>query len=100
MTDNDKSLNFALPPFDPALALVAISRALRDMKLSVRGDGFELRGKRVAEVKLVDNALDARIARKLALTPEWDRQALACAADQRKFVDEIRSRLKRWEREE
>jgi hypothetical protein len=100
MTDEDKSLGFALPPFDPALARVAIGRALRDMKLNERGDAFEQRGKRVAELKLVDGALDGRIARKLALTPEWDRMPITSAAEQRKFVDEIRKRLQRWEHDE
>lgn len=90
----------APPAFDAAKALEQIKRALRDLKLAERGAGFELRGKRVAELQIDGAALAAKLARKLALTPEWDRQRLASAADQRKFVDEVKRRLERWEREE
>jgi hypothetical protein len=91
---------FAPLPFNPEDALAQLKRQLRDLKLAERGIGFELRGKRVAELQVEGAAIAARSARKLALTPEWDRQTLASAADQRKWIDELKKRLARWDREE
>ena len=42
----------------------------------------------------------AKLARRLMLTPEWDRIAVKSAAEQRKLVDEVKKRLARWEHEE
>jgi hypothetical protein len=91
---------FAPPPFDAANALLQLKRALRDLRLTERGSGFELRGKRVVELQAEDGAIAVRLARKLALTPEWDRQTLRSASDQRKLVDELKKRLARWEQED
>ena len=96
----DEPGGFAPPPFKPEDALLQIKRSLRDLKLAERGNGFELRGKRVLELQSDGPALTARIARKLALTPEWDRQVIQSAPDQRKLIDEVKERLARWEREE
>jgi hypothetical protein len=94
--------NFGLPPppFKPDDALVQIKRALRDLKLSERGAGFDLRGKRVLELAVEGAQLQARIARKLTLTPEFDKFVVAQANDQRKLIDEVKKRLARWDREE
>ena len=91
---------FALPPFKPDEALAQIKRALRDLKLAERGNGFELRGKRVVELLLTDGTVAARMARKLALTPQWDSQTVKTTTDQRKLVDEVKRRLARWEQED
>lgn len=91
---------FAPPPFKPEAAMEQLGRALRDLKLNARGNGFELRGKRVLELKAEPTQITARIARKLALTPEWDSLTLKSAPDQRKLLDEIKKRLDRWDREE
>ncbi len=91
---------FAPPSFKPEAAMEQLGRALRDLKLSARGNGFELRGKRVLELKPEPTQIVARIARKLALTPEWDTQTLKSTPDQRKLLDEIKKRLDRWDREE
>jgi len=98
MSDDDSG--FAAPPFNAEHALQQIRRSLRDMKLAERGPGFELRGKRVTELVLEDGRILARTARKLALTPEWDRHDIASAGDQRKWLDELKKRLSRWETEE
>jgi hypothetical protein len=97
----DDGLGFA-PAFKPEDALVHIRRALRDLKLTERGKAFELRGKGVIELDLdtAARAIQARIARKLALTPQWDRVTIDSAAQQRKFIDDIRRRLARWEQDE
>ena len=91
---------FAPPPFDAAAALLTLKRTLRDLKLAERGNAFEQRGKPVAELVVEGDAIQARLARRLALTPEWDRSALKSAADQRKFVDDVKKRLARWEHDE
>jgi hypothetical protein len=91
---------WALPAFKADEALVTIKRALRDMKLAERGNAFELRGKRVVELAVESAAINAKLARRLMLTPEWDRMAVKSAADQRKLLDEVKKRLAKWENEE
>ena len=97
---SDEAFGFAPPPFKPDDALVQIRRALRDLKLAERGTAYELRGRRVVELSVDATAVQARVARKPALTPEWDRLQVTSAAEQRKLVDEVKKRLARWEREE
>ena len=96
----DDSFGFVPPPFKPDDALAQVKRALRDLKLSERGNGFELRGKRVVELGIDGATLTARMARKLALTPQWDSQTIKTTADQRKLLDELKRRLARWDQEE
>jgi hypothetical protein len=91
---------FAPPPFNADSALVAIKRALRDMKLAERGNAYEMRGKRVVELAVEGAAINAKLARRLMLTPEWDRMAVKSAADQRKLLDDVKKRLGKWESEE
>jgi hypothetical protein len=91
---------FAPPPFKPDDALVQLKRSLRDLKLAERGNGFELRGKRVVELTVEGAQISARLARRLMLTPQWDTQTVKSAADQRKLVDEVKKRLARWEHED
>ena len=99
MNDEDFG-GFEPPAFKAAEALLQIKRSLRDMKLTERGQGFELRGKPVLELTLDEAQIKVRIARKLALTPEWDRLVVNGAAAQRKLVDDIKKRLERWARED
>jgi hypothetical protein len=91
---------FAPPPFKPDEALVSLKRQLRDLKLAERGNGFEQRGKRVVELAVEGDLIQAKLARRLALTPEWDRITVKSAADQRKLLDEVKKRLVRWEHDE
>lgn len=99
MTGAD-DFGFAPPPFSADNALVAIKRALRDMRLAERGNAFEMRGKRVVELAVDGAAINAKLARRLMLTPEWDRITVMSAADQRKLIDEVKKRLARWDTEE
>jgi hypothetical protein len=96
----DDDWGFAPPPFNPENALDQLQRAMRDCKLSGRGKGFELRGKAVVELEIESGAINARLVRRLALTPEWDRFRIASAADQRKLIDEVKKRLTRWSDED
>jgi hypothetical protein len=97
---NDDSFGFAPPPFNADSALVTLKRALRDIKLSERGNAYELRGKRVVELAVEGASIHAKLARRLMLTPEWDRITVKSAAEQRKLIDEVKKRLARWETEE
>jgi hypothetical protein len=92
--------DFAPPPFNADNALVTIKRALRDMKLAERGNAYELRGKRVVELAVDGATINAKLARRLMLTPEWDRISVGSAEQQRKLLDEVKKRLARWESEE
>ena len=98
MSEDD--LGFAPPPFKPDDALAQIRRALRDLKLAERGNGFELRGKRAVELSVDGATINAKLARKLALTPQWDSQTVKTTTEQRKLVDEVKRRLARWEQED
>jgi hypothetical protein len=100
MSEADDSAAFAPPPFDAEAALVQLRRSLRELKLTERSSGFELRGKRVIEVMLADGSVSVRLARRLMNTPEWDPQTIRSGADQRKLLDEVRRRLERWLRED
>ena len=91
---------FAPPPFNADNALVTIKRTLRDLKLAERGNAFEMRGKRVVELAIDGGAINAKLARRLMLTPEWDRITVKSAADQRKLLDDVKKRLSKWESEE
>ena len=97
---NDDNFGFAPLPFNADSALVTLKRALRDMKLAERGNAYELRGKRVVELSLEGTAINARLARRLMLTPEWDRLTVKSATEQRKLLDEVKKRLARWEHED
>jgi hypothetical protein len=97
---DDNDFGFALPAFDAGNALVQLKRALRDLKLAERGNGFELKGKTVLQLALDEGAVAVRLARRLATTPEWDRQIVKSGADQRKLIDEVKRRLERWQRED
>ena len=100
MSSSDDNFGFAPPPFKPADALVTLKRTLRDLKLAERGNSFEQRSKRVIELAIEGEAIQAKLARRLVLTPEWDRVAVKSAADQRKLIDEVKKRLARWEHDE
>jgi hypothetical protein len=97
---SDDGWGIPAPAFKADEALVQLKRALRDLKLAERGNAYELRGKRVVELSIDGSTIAAKVARRLALTPEWDRVAIKSAAEQRKFVDDIRKRLARWETED
>jgi hypothetical protein len=99
MSDDDLG-GFAPPPFKTDNALQQIKRSLRDLKLAERGHGFELRGKRVVELSAEGSTITARLARRLALTPQWDTVAVKSASEQRKLVDEVKKRLARWDQED
>ncbi|HEX6361925.1 MAG TPA: hypothetical protein VFZ93_03155 [Albitalea sp.] len=90
----------APPPFKPAEALQQLKRTLRDLRpLAERGEGFELHGLSVVELKADAGTIAVKLARRPARTPDWDRFVLKNNADVRKCVDEVKKRLARWTEE-
>jgi hypothetical protein len=95
MDENDDF--FALPAFKAAEALVGLKRQLRDLRpLAERGPGFEIRGQRVIELAAGEQAIEAKLAKRPAMTPEWTKHTLKNAADVRRFVDTVKQQLGRW----
>jgi hypothetical protein len=92
----DDDFGFAPPPFNAEQSLQQLQRAMRDLKLTARGALFEQRGKAVIELQRQGDAVQARLARRLALTPEWDPFTVKSAPEQRKLIDEVKKRLARW----
>ena len=89
------------PAFKPDDALVALRRQLRELKpLVERGARFEIRGQSVIELAAGAERIDARLARRPARSTEWTTHTIDSAAAARRFVDEVRQRLPRWERDE
>jgi hypothetical protein len=87
--------------FKAAEALVLLKRQLRDLKpLAERGSRYEIKGRPVIELAAGDAAIEAKLAKRPATSPEWTRRALASAQDVRGFVDDVKQRLRRWENDE
>ncbi|MFT3858949.1 MAG: hypothetical protein QM742_16105 [Aquabacterium sp.] len=102
---------FALPPFKADEALVKLRRDVRELKpLVEKGTGavirFEWKSLPVIELQLDSGATDgkaviaAAIAKKPSSRPEWLRQKLSSSAEVRKWLDEARRSLKRWDDED
>lgn len=94
--------DFYTPPaFKPNEALVALKRQLRELRpLAERGNRFELSGRAVIELSAEATSITARLAKRPAISPEWDTLALKQSADVRKCVDEVKKRLARWASDE
>lgn len=87
---------FAPPAFKPADAMVQLKRQLRDLKLTERGSGFELKGQAVVELEATDTTIEARLVKRPQRTPEWTTHTLKASPDVRKFVDTVKQALARW----
>ena len=96
----EEGWGFAPPVFKPEDAMLRLQRALRDLKLTERGAAFELRGRQVAQATIEGATLQVKLARRLALTPEFDRFTVASSADLTKLITEAGRRLSRWEQDE
>lgn len=96
MSDED-NWGFALPAFQPDLALLQLKRSLRELRaLAERGNGFIWQGHEVLQLSLDDGQLIVRLAKKPARSPEWERHICRNAGDVRRLQDEIKRRLARW----
>jgi hypothetical protein len=91
---------FAPRPFNPADALLQLKRSLRELRpLAERGDGFELQGKRVIDVRCDEATITVHVAKRPAVSPDFDTVVIKNSADVRKCVDDVKKRLARWTEE-
>ncbi len=98
---DEPDFGFDAPAYKPDAALLQLKRSLRELGLTERGDGCELRGKGVADWRVDGTTLVVRLVRKPATTaPLWDTQTLKDAAGQRQWIAEVRKRLERWRRDD
>ncbi len=100
---------FALPPFKADEALVKLRRDLRELKaLAEKGTGspirFECKGLPVIELSVSASsekpALAVSLAKRPSQRPEWLKQTLASNGEVRKWLDELKRSLKRWDEED
>ena len=87
---------FAPPPFDPNTACATLVRALRDLKLSERGGAFELNGQPVVKVRIEGALLKLDVARKPSRSPDWEHAEAGDHARLRRFIDDVKKRVARW----
>lgn len=99
---NDSSNDFFAPPaFKPADALVQLRRQLRDIRPLTERAGsspvrFEIAGQAAIELSAGPDAIEAKVAKRLARTPEWVLHKLKSSADVRKLLDDIKKRVANW----
>ena len=84
------------PPFKPVEAMQNLKRRLHDLRLAERAGAFELRGQTVVELSVGDTAIETRLAKRPARTPEWTRHSLKSSADVRRFIESVKQQLARW----
>ena len=94
------NFGFAPLPFNAPDALVQLKRQLRDLKLSERGSRFELKGRAVVELALQADHIDARIAKRASMTPDWAAYSLKSSADTRTFFDSVKRQMNNWSADE
>jgi hypothetical protein len=91
--------SFAPPAFDPAAALLGLKKQLRDLRLAERGAAFELKGRSIVELEATPTTIEARLAKRPALTPEWTTHTLKAGPDVRRFTELVKQQLARWSEE-
>jgi hypothetical protein len=111
MSTDDLSGFFALPPFKADEALVKLRRDLRELKpLADKGTGatvrFEFKSLPVIELSLAEGdkpgtqVVAASVVKRPSPRPEWARSKLASSAEVRKWLDQLKLSLKRWDDED
>ena len=89
--------DFGAPPFKADEALVQLRRALRALGgLTERGQQFEWKGRPVVALAADGAQLQVRLARRLAVNPDWESRTLKNGAEVRKFGDDVKQRVARW----
>ena len=87
---------FAPPPFNPETARATLVRALRDLKLAERGGAFELDGQPVVQARIDGAVLRLDIVRRPSRSPDWEHAQAADHAQLRRFIDDVKKRVARW----
>jgi hypothetical protein len=88
---------FGPPPFNAETALDTLRRTLRELKLVEREGTYELKGKAIARARAEGGTLRLEVVKRPSSTPEWERVAAADHAQTRRFVEDLKRRLARWE---
>ncbi len=90
---------FAPPPFEPEAARATLVRQLRELKLVERQGVFEWQGCPIARVHLgeAERALQLDVAKAPSRSPTWERTTVRDHAVLRRFIDDLKKRLKAWE---
>jgi hypothetical protein len=88
---------FAPPPFNPETALATLRRSLRDLKLVEREGVYELKGKAVARARVEGAALRLEVVKRPSNTPEWEASEAADHAQARRFIEDLKRRMMRWD---
>lgn len=89
--------SFAPPAFKPDEALLLLKRGLRELRgLAERGEGFEWKGRPVIALTAEGTTILSKLAKRPAMSPEWESRVLKNGADVRKFGDEVKARVARW----
>ena len=88
---------FAPPPFNAETALATLRRTLRDLKLVEREGVYELKGKAIARMRVEGAALRLEVVKRPSQAPEWERVEATDHGQARRFVDDLKRRLARWE---
>ena len=86
----------AEPPFKADEALLTLRRALRDLRLTERGNGFEWKAQRILEAEIQDQAIAVKLAKRPLASPEFDTITITSSAQLRQLTDELKRRLARW----
>ena len=87
---------FAPPPFNPETARATLVRALRDLKLAERNGAFELNGQPVVKARIDGAVLKLDVAKRPSRSPDWEHAQAADHAQLRRFVDDLKRRVSRW----
>ena len=86
----------AAPQFKADEALLTLKRALRDLRLIERSNGFEWKAQRILEAVAQDKAVAVRLAIRPLASPEFDSFTITSSAALRQLTDELKRRLARW----
>lgn len=87
---------FAPPAFQAEAALASLRRSLRELRLTEREGRYEWRGMPVVELALEAGTIRARRVKQPARTPEWTAATLKNGAEVRRYVEDTRRWLERW----
>lgn len=88
---------FATPPFNAESAFASLKRSLRELKLVEREGTYELKGQPIARAHLEGGLLKLDIVRRPSGTPEWEHLEARDHAVVRRFLDDLKRRVLRWD---
>ena len=88
---------FALPPFNPESALDELHLAQRPSEVREREGIYELKGQPIARARIDGAVLKLDVVKRFTGLPEWNQVEAKDHAIVRRFTDELRRRLLKWD---